>query len=440
MSRPETSPETSAEAVDRYLQAATRDNTRRSYESAVRHFEVEWGGFLPATADSMARYLADHAGKLALNTLKQRLAALAQWHQEQGFADPTKAPVVRKILKGIRATHSSQETQALPLQIGQLERVSAWLDESIHQCRANGDHGGELRHTRDKALLLLGFWRGFRGDELTRLHVEHLVIEVGVVMQCHLPRSKGDRQLQGRTFKVPALSQLCPVQACTDWLALAGLGSGPVFRSINRWGQLSDTGLHINSLVPLLRRLFVGAGLADGADFTSHSLRRGFAGWANANGWNLKTLMEYVGWKDVKSAIRYIDAIDPFTTIKEPAPSPVLHTVAVPDTPSVRSSRPAVPPTMLRVELSIKLSRFNNQVRGMPKAHKTIEAICLIPHRMLRLDKAGTRYRLTIQDVDEEAIIDTIMLLLDDMHRVADNHQCFLEAAFREVGGDRHWQ
>jgi hypothetical protein len=29
--------------VDRYLEAATRENTQRSYASALRHFEVEWG-------------------------------------------------------------------------------------------------------------------------------------------------------------------------------------------------------------------------------------------------------------------------------------------------------------------------------------------------------------------------------------------------------------
>jgi hypothetical protein len=80
--------------IDQYVQAATRDNTRSSYQSAVRHFETEWSGFLPATADSVARYLVDHAEILAINTLKQRLAALAQWHIDQGFPDPTKAPVV----------------------------------------------------------------------------------------------------------------------------------------------------------------------------------------------------------------------------------------------------------------------------------------------------------------------------------------------------------
>jgi hypothetical protein len=35
----------------------------------------------------------------------------------QGFADPTKAPVVRKVLKGIRALHPAQEKQAEPLQL-----------------------------------------------------------------------------------------------------------------------------------------------------------------------------------------------------------------------------------------------------------------------------------------------------------------------------------
>jgi len=38
--------------TDRYIQAATRENTRQSYRSAIEHYEVSWGGFLPATADS----------------------------------------------------------------------------------------------------------------------------------------------------------------------------------------------------------------------------------------------------------------------------------------------------------------------------------------------------------------------------------------------------
>ena len=80
--------------VERYLHAGTRENTRRSYQSAVEHFEVTWGGFLPATGDSIVRYLVDYADTLSLSTMKQRLAALAQWHINQGFPDPTKTPTV----------------------------------------------------------------------------------------------------------------------------------------------------------------------------------------------------------------------------------------------------------------------------------------------------------------------------------------------------------
>ncbi|MDK2125886.1 site-specific integrase [Parachitinimonas caeni] len=299
--------------LEDYLDAATRQNTRRSYESALRHFEQEWGGYLPATTESVVRYLVDHASKLSLNTLRHRLAALSQWHREQGFVDPCKSALVRKTLKGIRVLHPATEQRAVPLQIEHLSQVVVWLENAIEQAAQAGDHTALLRHSRDKSLLLLGFWRAFRGDELTRLCIEHVSLTPGEGMSCFLRQSKGDRQLSGRTFKVPALSRLCPVSAYIDWIQLSGLTSGPVFRAINRAGHVSDQGLHINSLIPLLRRLFTQAGLPSPEGYSSHSLRRGFAGWANTNGWDVKTLMEYVGWRDLKSAMRYVDAADPFS-------------------------------------------------------------------------------------------------------------------------------
>ena len=54
--------------VDEFISAAERSNPRRSYASAVQHFEVEWKGFLPATSDSVARYLADYAASLSNNS------------------------------------------------------------------------------------------------------------------------------------------------------------------------------------------------------------------------------------------------------------------------------------------------------------------------------------------------------------------------------------
>lgn len=298
--------------LDTYLAAAVRDNTRKSYQSAVRHFEVEWGGFLPATPDSVARYLAAHAELLAVNTLRQRLAALAQWHVDQGFPDPTKAPVVRQVMRGIQTLRPAQEKRAKPLQLDQLDQVDSWLMDAAQRATEARETSVALRRLRDRALFLLGFWRGFRGDELTRLRIEHIAITPGEGMTCYLPHTKGDRQLKGGNFKAPMLSRLCPVTAYLDWIAAARLDSGPVFRPIDRWGHLGDGPLHIDSLVPLLRGILQEAGVEAAELYSAHSLRRGFACWATANGWDLKTLMEHVGWKNAQSAMRYIDTDDPF--------------------------------------------------------------------------------------------------------------------------------
>ncbi|KAA8697544.1 Cointegrate resolution protein S [Pseudomonas caricapapayae] len=311
--------------VDRYIDAATRDNTRRSYRAAIEHFEVSWGGFLPATSESVARYLASYAGRLSVNTLKLRLSALAQWHVSQGFADPTKAPMVRKVIKGIRALHPAQEKQAEPLQLQELEKVIAWLETEIRDAGARQDRPRLLRCRRDSALILLGFWRGFRSDELCRLQVQDVKAVASSGISLYLPRSKGDRDNLGSTYQTPALQRLCPVQAYIEWINCSALVRGPVFRAVDRWGNLKEEGLHANSVIPLLRQALQRAGIAAG-HYTSHSLRRGFASWAHGNGWDLKSLMSYVGWRDIKSAMRYIDAA-PFLNNPEAGSGPKVSSI-----------------------------------------------------------------------------------------------------------------
>jgi hypothetical protein len=163
--------------ADCYLQAGTRENTRRSYRAAVEHFEVTWSGFLPATGDGIVRYLAEYADKHAISTRKQRLAALAQWHITQGFLDPTKTPTVKQMIKGIRTLHPTQEKQAAPLLLLHLEQAVSWLEREAALAAERDDYKSVMRHRGDIALVLIGFWRGFRSDELARLQVEHTQAE-----------------------------------------------------------------------------------------------------------------------------------------------------------------------------------------------------------------------------------------------------------------------
>ncbi|MCY1541296.1 hypothetical protein D9M68_769800 [compost metagenome] len=64
-------------------------------------------------------------------------------------------------------------------------------------------------------------------------------------------------------------------------------------------------------MIPLLRAVFKEAGLPAEL-YSSHSLRRGFATWATRSGWDQKALMSYVGWRDAKSALRYVDSAGTF--------------------------------------------------------------------------------------------------------------------------------
>ena len=431
-----------------YIEAAERDNTRRSYASAIRHFEIEWKGLLPSTADAISRYLADHADSLAINTLRQRLAALSRWHTDQGFLDPTKSSLVRQVLKGIRSIHTVAEKRARPLELNVLQQVDQWLDAAISNAQQSDDPLAMLRHTRNRSLLLLGFWRGFRSDELVNLRVENIQVSPGEGLACYLGRSKGDRQMQGRVYKCPALSRLCPVTAFNAWVNLAGLTEGPVFRKIDRWGHVADDSLHANSLIPLLRSLFTQAGVVAPEEYSSHSMRRGFAGWARASGWDIKDLMEYVGWKDVKSAMRYLDASGAMLqarfeqaltalTPEEPLQlTPLLLLSKQSEVPRL-PTEVAIPVALLRVSMS--LARFSQQSRGLTRGQRLIEQTCFERYAMQRLNTEGTLYELAVPYLSKDLLDEAICALLDDMYRIAEDNQCLLEASFHEPATGTYW-
>ena len=67
--------------ADRYLEASVRENTSKSYASALAHFEVTWAGFLPTTTETVVRYIAEYADQLAISTLNNDL--LSAWEREQ---------------------------------------------------------------------------------------------------------------------------------------------------------------------------------------------------------------------------------------------------------------------------------------------------------------------------------------------------------------------
>lgn len=423
--------------VDLYLDAAERANTRRSYASAIQHFEIEWGGLLPATIDSITRYLAAYAEYLSLNTLKHRLAALSRWHQDHGFPDPTKASKIRQLLKGIRTLHPAQEKRAKPLELEILHGVVDWLTSATAAAVSRGDSANAVRHTRDRALILLGFWRGFRSDELANLRIEFIEIKPGEGLTCFLPRSKGDRNLEGRSYSCPALSRMCPVEAVEDWLVLSKLTAGPLFRKIDRWGHLAEAELTPSSIIPMLRKILSQAGVADAESFSSHSLRRGFAQWAGMSGWDIRELMHYVGWRDVKAAMRYLDGV---STDQKARFEQGLDRALPKNLPVSTPLLPSLPEiTHTTIEVSIDLSAFNGSRRAVTSALRDMTSTCLTRFQAQPLDQDGRKYQISVPTPSTDILDDHLYALLDELHRIADARECFLEAICRDTSSGRHW-
>jgi integrase len=283
-----------------FLAAATSDNTRRTYRSAIRHF-LAWGGVLPSDEATVIRYLLTYAQSLNPRTLTLRLTALSQWHAHQGFADPASTPTVRKTLKGIERIHGRPKKKAKALPIEDLERIVMRLSEM-----------DTLKAKRDNALLQLGYFGGYRRSELVSLELPHLAWETaGLVIT--LPRSKTDQEGEGIVKAIPfGDGPCCPATALRRWLAAAGITSGPLFRPISKWGQMGEQALHPASVNTILDDCATLVQLGYLPDLSSHSLRRGMATSAHRAGADFRDIKRQGGWRHDGTVQGYIEEASHF--------------------------------------------------------------------------------------------------------------------------------
>lgn len=116
-----------------------------------------------------------------------------------------------------------------------------------------------------------------------------------------------DETLERRTGpKIPGLGCFRdPVRSYQAWLQASGITSGPIFRPINRHGQVRPTRLFDKAVALIVKRTATAAGL-DATQFAGHSLRAGLATAATTAGVSERAIMNQTGHKSVTVARRYI--------------------------------------------------------------------------------------------------------------------------------------
>jgi integrase len=260
-----------------FIQNSIAENSRRAYLSDLREFEKA-GYSVPATPDEVAQYLAVSASSLSVATLVRRLASLSKTHDARGLPNPTQSPLVRATLRGIKRTYGCAQRQAKAL----------CRDDLLQVLDATGD---SVKDLRDRALLLVGFAGALRRSELVGLNVEDLEhAREGLIL--HLRRSKTDQEAQGQNIGIPrARGRWCPVAALTNWLQVSAIGSGPVFRPLDRAGRVGEARLSGDAVAVIVRERVEAVGL-DASGYSGHSLRAGLATSAAQAGvpmWKIRT-------------------------------------------------------------------------------------------------------------------------------------------------------
>ena len=163
-----------------------------------------------------------------------------------------------------------------------------------------------LLGVRDRALLLVGFAGAFRRSELVSLNVRDLKF-TNDGLTVTLRRSKTDQEGSGRKVGIPYGSspETCPVRSLRAWLEASGIESGPVFRPINRHGQIRPSRLSDRAVALIVKRAAEAAG-KDPAEFAGHSLRSGLATAAAIGGASERAIMKQTGHRSTAMVRRYI--------------------------------------------------------------------------------------------------------------------------------------
>lgn len=273
------------------------ENTRRSYA-------CDWSDFrswcqkrsrvaLPASPETVALYLTARSRTHKVSSLSRRLTVIGKVHRACGTDSPTAHERVRRLWRGILREKGAAPERKAPVLTADLRKMIALLDK-------------DLAGIRDRALLLFGFAGALRRSELVALNLGDLQLtDAGIIVTVR--RGKTDQAGRGRKIGIPhgQYEATCPVKAMLAWIRAAEVSRGPLFRKVNRHGQLEGARLSDKSVALIIKRAMKRAGFRP-AEFSGHSLRAGLATSAAIAGADERSIQNQTGHASLKVLRTYI--------------------------------------------------------------------------------------------------------------------------------------
>jgi integrase len=277
------------------LDAVSSPLTRAMYARALEDFFAWWTeqGWPPFTRATVQAWRAALEAKgLASASVNQKLSAIRKLAAEAGYngmLDPSTAQAIREV----RGAERSGTRTGNWLTKRQAEALLAAPDVSTNQGK------------RDRAILAVLLGCGLRRDEAVRLTCEHIQQRDGRWCVVDILGKKG----RVRTVPMPAWTKT----AIDHWTAAAGIGTGPVFRGVNKGDAITGDRLSAQGILRAVVRY--------GRVIAPHDLRRTFAKLAYRGGAKLDQIQLSLGHASIQTTERYLGVQQDLTD----APCDYLH-------------------------------------------------------------------------------------------------------------------
>jgi site-specific recombinase XerD len=267
------------------LNSLPAPSSQESYGHAIDEF-VGWYCSEPRLAFNRTvvlryRFFLEQKS-LASSTINVRLAAvrrLAYEAADAGLLSPELAAGIRRV-KGAK-------------------RLGVWIGNwlTIEQSKKllQGPPAGTVRGKRDRAILALLIGCGLRRAELVGLkrqdfqvRDEHWVVADLIGKGKHI-----------RTVPVPEWAK----RAVDEWVNVAAIGDGPIFRRVNRLEKVWGDGITPKAIWHIVK---AAAAKAEISNLAPHDLRRTCARLCHLAGGELEQIQFLLGHASVQTTERYL--------------------------------------------------------------------------------------------------------------------------------------
>lgn len=274
-----------SETVQAVLDSCASPHTRRAYERALRDF-LAWcqaDGRRRFQRATVQRHVASlREGGLGAAGINQRLAAIKRFAAEAAEAGHIEQETARAI-EGIKGAK----------QAGQ--RRGNWLTVEQATQLLRAPDVGTVRGQRDRAMLALLAGCGLRRSEIVSLTWAHVQQREGRWCIVDL-RGKGNKV---RTVPMPGWAK----GALDGWQGASGAKSGPIFRPIDRYGNVGEAGITAQTVRAVVVKVAAAVGLEG---LAPHDLRRTFAKLAIQGGAEWDQLQMSLGHASIATTQRYV--------------------------------------------------------------------------------------------------------------------------------------